>query len=190
MTERLIPRSPAQRRPWSWMRQNLFNSWFNSLLTFVSLSLALWLAIAILSWTATVAQWEAVTANLRLYFAGRYPVELLWRVWASLGLIVTQTGLSWGILTPDVSLFNRGDLLIFGILALIFIGLTPTIGTTAAVILVAMLVLLLLGRSLGKNIAQNLPQLAKNRVFCLVNSLYPGAVVATGRRLFDPRKPR
>ena len=65
------------------MNKNLFNTWYNSLLTIIDLLLILIVGWVLLNWIINQAQWEVVKANLHLFFAGRYPQPLYWRVWAS-----------------------------------------------------------------------------------------------------------
>lgn len=79
-----------------WLRENLFNSWFNTVLTVVSL-VFLWFVLSnVLRWILTQAQWAVIARNLRLFMVGRYPPAELWRVWSSLLLVTFLFGLSWG----------------------------------------------------------------------------------------------
>ncbi len=78
--------------PWQWLRANLFNTWWNSLLTLLSGLLVFWLLRSVLTWAFTQANWQVIPANLRLILAGQYPPEQLWRVWLSLLLLAFLTG--------------------------------------------------------------------------------------------------
>jgi len=99
MTSKNVPMSrstastPAQIQ--RWLKRNLFNGWFNSLLTLVCLAVIAWIAIHILRWAITQAQWAVVTTNLRLFFVGRYPVQQIWRVWAALAIALAMVGVWW-----------------------------------------------------------------------------------------------
>ena len=79
-----------------WLRQNLFSTWYNALLTLVTL----WLLYALLrpasAWILTEAQWEVVTANLRLFMVGQYPAGQWWRIWLCVYALGLLAGLSWG----------------------------------------------------------------------------------------------
>lgn len=88
------PLQPA----WIWLRQNLFNSWFNTLLTLVCLWVIAVGGYGLARWVFTQAQWEVVTANLRLIFVGRYPVAQLWRLWLATLLVAGVLSFSWGAL--------------------------------------------------------------------------------------------
>jgi general L-amino acid transport system permease protein len=89
--------------PWQWLRRNLFNTWYNSLLTLVCLWLLFQVLQAVLGWVLTQAQWTVVQTNLRLFFIGRYPPNLAWRIWLVLGSVVGLGGISWGSLAPTRS---------------------------------------------------------------------------------------
>jgi general L-amino acid transport system permease protein len=94
---------PAQRPPRlsvgpiAWVRQNLFSSWGNTLLTLIGLFIAYQAIAGILSWgilsatfigsdgsactrEAAGACWPYVTAKFAQFMYGRYPDEERWRV--------------------------------------------------------------------------------------------------------------
>jgi len=83
-----------------WLRENLFSTWYNTLLTFGSL----WLIYVILrgvgTWALTRARWDAVTTNLALFMIGPFPREEVWRVWACVLMVVLLGGLSWVVWGP------------------------------------------------------------------------------------------
>lgn len=77
-----------------WLRKNLFNNWYNTCLTIVSLLFIYWLLSGLINWLITRAEWTVLTANIRLFFVGRYPVRIIWRVWTSLGIIIALAAIS------------------------------------------------------------------------------------------------
>lgn len=77
---------------WQWMRINLFNSWWNALLTVLTSLLVFWFLRGVLSWAFNEAQWSVIPANLRLILVGQYPREQLWRVWIALLLLAFLMG--------------------------------------------------------------------------------------------------
>ncbi|GAB4487429.1 MAG: amino acid ABC transporter permease [Anaerolineales bacterium] len=84
-----------------WLRQNLFSSWGNSLLTVLAVWL-LWVSgKSLLTWTFVDARWQVVAANLRLLLVGQYPAEQAWRLWISMLLLIFLTGNSLGIWTKS-----------------------------------------------------------------------------------------
>lgn len=82
----LLPPSVAPN-PRRWLRKNLFNTWYNSLLTIVCFWLVLQFLIGLVSWIFTQAQWAVVSTNLRLFFVGRYPPGQIGRVWIGGGIL-------------------------------------------------------------------------------------------------------
>jgi general L-amino acid transport system permease protein len=81
-----------------WARRNLFNSWFNGLLTIISLAFVYWLARRLVNFLAS-SDWTVVTQNLALLAIGQYPRDQVWRVLASVGLVAVlwiSTALVWG----------------------------------------------------------------------------------------------
>ncbi len=106
---------PQPLRPaWTWMRQNLLDSWFNTLLTLFCLWVVIAGGLGLVRWVFTQAQWEVVTANLRLIFVGRYPVAQLWRLWLATLLVAGVLSFSWGALQG----WNRKVLLRVGCVGL------------------------------------------------------------------------
>jgi general L-amino acid transport system permease protein len=89
-------RPPLPPGPIKWMRDNLFNSWFNTLLTVVLLPVVFFAVINLIQWVFVTADWRAVSKFPVLYAVGQYPRAGLWRVGISLSLIFTLIGASWG----------------------------------------------------------------------------------------------
>jgi len=79
-----------------WLRQNLFNSWFNAILTIVATGVIATMIFGLGRWAVTVAHWEVIPANLKVLFVGTYPAEQIWRVWTIVALIGLLTGFSGG----------------------------------------------------------------------------------------------
>jgi general L-amino acid transport system permease protein len=92
----LPPQPPG---PLAWMQANLFNNWYNSLLTLASLGVIFWAGGGFLRWMFTRADWRPVLYHPMLYLVGQYPREYLWRLGIGLLLASVLTGLSirtWG----------------------------------------------------------------------------------------------
>ena len=88
---------PLSLGPLAWLRKNLFNTWYNVLLTF----LAVWLLYALLKpaiqWATTEARWGVIEANLTLFMIGLYPREQIGRIWLTIFILAALIGLSWGV---------------------------------------------------------------------------------------------
>ncbi len=86
-----------------WIKANLFNSWYNSLLTIITLIIlwnsiipfvrwafidSLWFSTGKECQAANGACWSVVTANIRFVLFGFYPYELQWRPGLAIVLLV------------------------------------------------------------------------------------------------------
>jgi general L-amino acid transport system permease protein len=89
-------RPPAPPGPLTWMKQNLFSDWFNSLLTLISIFILYWFFKGAIRWLFVTANWKVVTSFPLLYFVGQYPRDQLWRIGLVLWMVSTLFGISWG----------------------------------------------------------------------------------------------
>ena len=105
----VLPPPLLTQGPVAWLRQNLFSSWLNSILTIIGLYLVAKLLIGVIDWAVINAVWTGadgaactkagsgacwpfITNQLGLFMYGRFPVEERWRVdltyvLAAIGLI-------------------------------------------------------------------------------------------------------
>ena len=91
--ENILPPEPPGLK--TWVRKNLFNSWFNSVLTIISLGLIFLVVSGLLRWIFTQADWEPVLKFPFLYLVGQYPRDQLWRVGLLLAIYSLMIGMSW-----------------------------------------------------------------------------------------------
>jgi general L-amino acid transport system permease protein len=132
----------------------------NTLLTIVSVLILGWVVIGLSTWIFSQAQWAVIRDNFRLFLVGRYPVQALWRVWASLGLIVAMGGISWGILARNIRLLDRRGLLLLGILAATVVIVLALLTDPRSIALsLGMLVLLVVLAFVGQRLGQAYPPL-------------------------------
>ncbi len=103
---KVLPPPTLRYGPLRWLKENLFSTWYNALLTV----LCLWGLYAIweplLAWALGRADWAIIPATLKLLLVGTYPAEMLWRIWAALAIIMVFLGLSaglWGSLVRDTA---------------------------------------------------------------------------------------
>lgn len=139
--------------PAAWVKKNLFDGWFNSLLTIV-VSLVIGLGLLnILRWAFT-AEWIVVSDNLGLYMSGLYRPELYWRIWSAFGIVAALGGLTWGLLARNQkTLLGRNVLIGIGAIAL-FIVLWPVTRPHAIQLLgieALIVVMALAGQALGRD---------------------------------------
>jgi general L-amino acid transport system permease protein len=143
-----------------WLQTNLFNTWYNTLITIGISSLLLSMLTGFISWAFNTAKWAVIPANLPLYFVGRFPSDQYWRLWIMLGIIAIFSGITWGFLARNTrNLFSKNILIGIG-----FIGVLAVITPTPIVfrlLLIVMLLLLVAGAWGGKTIGNTQPKLGQ-----------------------------
>ncbi|VEP16458.1 Polar amino acid ABC transporter, inner membrane subunit [Hyella patelloides LEGE 07179] len=150
----------SQQNTVLWLKKNLFSTWYNTILTIVSVWLIFLVVSGLINWSLTTAQWSVLDANFRLFFTGLYPLKYLWRTWATLGVIVAFSGLSWGLLNHQAaSFFNARILIVLGIIALTCAIIAFPAGIQSSLILFGMLILLIVSAVIGRQIGQKIPSL-------------------------------
>ena len=83
--------------PTRWLKDNLFNSWYNVLLSCLMLVVLFFTFKGFLTWAFLEAKWGVIPANLQLFAVGSYPREQIWRVWSVIYILCVFVGLSAGI---------------------------------------------------------------------------------------------
>lgn len=78
-----------------WLRQNLFSSWINSLVTVVLAVVVGWAVVGLISWVIVTADWEVITSRVQLYLVGLYPKMDAWRPQVAVLLLSALLGISW-----------------------------------------------------------------------------------------------
>ncbi len=153
----------------SWRRQ-LFGSVPDTLLSLGLGALLVWAAWGFLHWAFGQAQWLVLRANAATLTIGRYPEAQEWRLWLLLGLLVSLTGLSWGLLRGRATAagWPLNDRIAAGLLSLVTLVVPPLLafGGLNQLRLLFLLGLLLLLRGLagrwlahrwGQRLAQSWP---------------------------------
>lgn len=103
----------------NWLRKNLFNNWYNALLTLVSIVILYFLLSAFLRWILFFADWQPVVQFPLLFMVGQYPREELWRIGISLALLSVMMGISWGMWSKLIQSFAITLGALLGIVALL-----------------------------------------------------------------------
>ncbi len=99
----ILPPPSERSTVQGWILKNLFNNWYNTLLTLVTLAIVILVLRGILGWAFTEARWAVIPANLRLFFVGQYPSaiegarDFVWRIYLVVYLISAVAGLAWGV---------------------------------------------------------------------------------------------
>ena len=140
----------------SWLKQNLFRSYWDGLMTVVSAVIAIWLVVQIFTFVFITGRWEIVQVNIKLLLIGRFPEEHIGLLLASVMAISFWIGITGGaFVKPDApkrkvfeivrELFQR-----FGLIALLGIAVVYLAGTGEAVIAgVQIVVAIVAGRLLS-----------------------------------------
>lgn len=97
-------------RPVIWVRKNLFDTWYNSILTLLSVSLMYYVVTSFYTWAVSLAQltgsdpelckgidgacWPVITDNLGFFMVGTYPFELRWRPQMAMLVVVALAALA------------------------------------------------------------------------------------------------
>lgn len=89
--------------PVAWARRNLFNSWYNSLLTMVLGVVAGYLAYRSIMFVAVNGRWSPVRVNLTLFMTGTFPRNEQWRLVAQIYLMAAAIGVAWGVNTASAA---------------------------------------------------------------------------------------
>src|SRR5688572_4471626 len=92
-----VERPPTNKGVVHWLRNNLFRSPLDTLLTVIVGIVVVYLGVKFFAWVTTEAQWAVVTQNFRVLMQGLYPVDQSWRVVVAVIWITVLSGVSWGI---------------------------------------------------------------------------------------------
>ncbi|WP_414542514.1 amino acid ABC transporter permease [Nostoc sp. CCY0012] len=136
----------------TWLRKNLFSTWYNSLLTVFCLVLLSWMVWGLLNWAIIQAQWTVIGTNLHLFLVGRFPQALYWRVWIVLAIASTFSAITGGVFFGKQLLQKpliAGYTLIVGLLLVIVPG-----DVTSRLWLLLIAILLVAGCWLGSRFNQ------------------------------------
>ena len=144
-----VIRPPQPPGPIKWVRDNLFNSWYNSLLTVVFLPIVFFALLNAILWVFTEADWRPITEFPMLFAVGQYPRGELWRVGTGLSIFIFMLGVSWGRWGDLLKPVSMAAGVFFAVFALIpvqhpvlVVGMRAYLGLNA--------LLLMVGNWLGK----------------------------------------
>jgi general L-amino acid transport system permease protein len=119
---------PAPPSALQWIRQNLFRTWFDGLLTILSAAVLYLVLSGAIRWVFTAADWRPISENLTLFLVGQYPRDQLWRVAVAAGMVSLLLGISWGLWSGMLRSFAVTLLAFYLILAIVpSVSLTPEI---------------------------------------------------------------
>lgn len=80
-----------------WVRQNLFNTWYNSLITIVLIPAIGYVVYSALRFVFVTGRWQIVEVNLTNFMVGLFPRDELWRPWVAMAVLALVVGLGLGV---------------------------------------------------------------------------------------------
>lgn len=126
-----------------WLRDNLFNSWYNSLLTLLALWVLARFVPSLLNWLLS-ANWAPVLTSPALYFVGQYPSSEIWRPAMGIVFVSFIMGLSWGVWRGPLRTFAIALMAGYAVIALLPVS-AETITLTGRLFFAANILVVLLG---------------------------------------------
>ena len=141
--------------PREWVKENLFSSPFNSVLTVVTTIILLAVFRGFLSFIFNpVRQWDGTATNMQLFMTRAYPDEQYIRVWFCVAVILILTGMSMAVWragsTMPIARLGRKLLATGALLALLAL-LAPFSASATIQWLAAALVVAVLGETLRRS---------------------------------------
>ncbi|MDX1688278.1 MAG: amino acid ABC transporter permease [Candidatus Promineifilaceae bacterium] len=134
--------------PIKWVRKNLFNTWYNTLLTLLALWLLWRFVPAFVEWVLA-SNWDPILSRPVLYFVGQYPAAELWRIGVIVALVSLNFGLSWGAWGGPLRTFAVVLMAGFAVVALLPVSL-DTIGLVGRLFMAANIAVVAGGFALGQ----------------------------------------
>lgn len=107
VTVEVLPPAMMRVGPLRWLKENLFSTWYNTLLTLLAVGLLYVTLRPTLDWALFHARWDVIPANLKLLLVGIYPSGDVWRVWVCVYWIAVLLGVSgglWGRLAREAAI--------------------------------------------------------------------------------------
>jgi general L-amino acid transport system permease protein len=147
------PPARARRSAIRWVRESLFPTWYDSLLTIAVVGLVMAIVIPAADWARTTARWEVIPLNLRLLMVGQYPIEHVWRVWVCVDFLTLLGAASWGIWAHHPSRVPRIWLASLVLLTILPVDLSGR--ANLAVLIALSMIGFLIGRRFGMALSRS-----------------------------------
>jgi len=92
-------RTPPKRGlpPRRWVKENLFSTWFNGILTVLLAAILGWALYKVARFVFVDARWEIIEVNVTNLLVFRFPREEFWRLWVALYVLAAAVGLGTGV---------------------------------------------------------------------------------------------
>lgn len=137
----ILPPPSERSTPLGWVLKNLFNTWYNVLLTLLAGLVIFVILRGTLTWAFTDARWEVIPNNMRNFLVGQYPsaiagqTDYVWRLGLALYLLAAVIGITFGsrIRRPEpIAVVLVGLPIVLALLPIAYFFLARPENTTAA----------------------------------------------------------
>jgi His/Glu/Gln/Arg/opine family amino acid ABC transporter permease subunit len=98
--------------PVGWVRENLFGSPLDAILTILSVVVIVSVTVTVTTWAVQQANWLTINQNFRSFMAGTYPITSIWR----LAFLVNLAGFMTGFTIATHSRVSREFLITVGVI--------------------------------------------------------------------------
>lgn len=142
------------RTPQEWVKENLFSTWLNSLITVVfAIAISIFVVRAS-RFVFVTADWAVVQANLKGYMTGRFPLEEMWRIWVTVYLVAILAGISVGFGRRRIAVTPRraivaGLILIAATFVFLYIVQSGLVRLLLVGVVASLVAAIFLGRIIG-----------------------------------------
>ncbi|MEK6223094.1 MAG: hypothetical protein N2D54_12690, partial [Chloroflexota bacterium] len=164
ITSNILP-PPDPPGPLKWIKDNLFGSLSNTILTILATVIGYFVIVNFVVWLFTEANFAPITNFPMLYLVGQYPREELWRVGLSLSLAMLVLGISWGKWEGLLRSLSFLAMIVFALFAVLPVAapelsssvieapsghLSQVLNTSMRLYLFSLVVTIYLGRLIGR----------------------------------------
>ena len=130
----------------TWIRRNLFRTWWDAILTVVFGALSVWVVWSLANFVLVTGRWEIIEVNLKLMLVGRFPEEQLGLVTASVVALAFWLSAAVGhkpatgpeILTMGQRVWDAiqrfGLIAALGVVLIVLAGVATSLPVAAAVV--------------------------------------------------------
>lgn len=119
-----------------WLKENLFSSWGNSILSLLFAIVLFFIVKGIIIFMFFSGKWDVISNNLKILMVGQYPTAEVWRIWLALCLVVFLMGITWGSRKGVFTLISVAIIAVFAIIIMLpFIPLASKVWLLLGIVL-------------------------------------------------------
>jgi len=130
----------------SWIRHNLFRTWWDAVLTVALGAVSVWAISSLAEFVFVTGRWEIIEVNLKLMLVGRFPEQHLWLASASVMAIAGWMAAAFGsdprrpedVMSMKAKLWDTtqrfGLIVLLGVTLMMLAGLQESLPVVAGII--------------------------------------------------------